>query len=37
VKYRNEENKEDVTMEMYYDTLYVRIAKERQLLISEKV
>ncbi|CDW89853.1 UNKNOWN [Stylonychia lemnae] len=32
VKYRNPKMREEITMELYWDTLYVRILKERQVL-----
>jgi hypothetical protein len=37
IKYRNDNNWEDVIMEMYYDSLYIRIIKERQLFIKDSL
>jgi hypothetical protein len=34
VRYYNDINREDVTIEMYYDTIYIRILKERKIFIN---
>jgi hypothetical protein len=30
-RYRNEDQKQEVTMEYYYDSLYIRIQRERDI------